>query len=149
VILLSFPCSNCTDVHFSYRNYSLIVLFSEIIGDLVLSRSLASLWRAIREEHTNDAGGHSEYFSVFHILDSLRDNSWPATEGKQLQTILLKHFDGTAFMEGRIATNFAQVISYIYTSLLHLSHVEGSSPSKFEGLWLLRDLFRKKVFFKP
>jgi hypothetical protein len=38
-------------------------------------------------------------------------------EAKQLQAIMLKHFDGEVFKDGRIATNVAQVISFTFFTL--------------------------------
>lgn len=53
----------------------------------------------------------SEYTSVFHILDSLPPPGRGRRETSQLQKILLRHFEGAAFEEGRIKTNFAEVIA--------------------------------------
>jgi len=50
-----------------------------------------------------------KHFRVFHILDSWIDIPPGKKELKQLQLILLKHFEDAAFVEGRIAINVAQV----------------------------------------
>jgi hypothetical protein len=52
----------------------------------------------------------NEYLRVFHILDSLPNNSIGKREANQLQRILLNHFEGETFKEGRISTNVAKVI---------------------------------------
>jgi len=65
---------------------------------------------------------------VFHILDSLPNNSFKAVEGKRLQNILLKHFKDEKFMDGRITTNLAQVISHLNTSDIHSRYEAGPSP---------------------
>jgi hypothetical protein len=59
---------------------------------------------------------------MFHILDSLPNNSSAATEGKRLQKILLKHVQGKKYLEGRIPTNLAQAIChlYVYQFFIHL-----------------------------
>lgn len=49
-------------------------------------------------------------FSVLHILDSLPNKCIPTREVKQLQRILLKHFEGSEYERDRIATNLATVI---------------------------------------
>jgi hypothetical protein len=55
-----------------------------------------------------------KHFSVLHILDSMSNNSRSTRETKQLQCIMLKHFEGENFKEGRIAANVAQVNSFVY-----------------------------------
>ena len=60
-------------------------------------------------------GDDTKCLSVFHILDSLQDDVVPIKEGKQLQNILLKHFEDTTFLEGHITTNVAQAIFIIST----------------------------------
>ena len=56
-------------------------------------------------------------FSVFHILDSLQDPIALIVEGKLLQKVLLKHFDGATYLENRIATRLAEVIFVIRLAL--------------------------------
>lgn len=50
---------------------------------------------------------------VFHILDSLPGLGGGTKDADRLQRILLKHFEKASFEEGRITTNFAQVIGII------------------------------------
>jgi len=69
-------------------------------------------WKEIREQLIKHPGVDAEDPSVFHILDSLRNNSSAAREGIQLQTILLKHFESATFLEGRVTTNFAQAMLF-------------------------------------
>jgi hypothetical protein len=47
---------------------------------------------------------------VFHILDSLSENSFARKEASQLQNIMLQHFEGEHFVPGRIAVNVPKVI---------------------------------------
>jgi hypothetical protein len=58
----------------------------------------------------------TDVHSVFHILDSLQDDVAMVArrEGKRLQNILLKHFEGATFMEGRLNTNMAEVYKFLY-----------------------------------
>lgn len=95
------------------------VFFSVCIGDSELLRSRPSLWREIREKLILNAGHGTNCSSVFHILDSLRDGSSVSKEGKLLQTILLKHFEGIPFVEGRIATNLAQAKYLVCLACIH------------------------------
>ena len=41
-------------------------------------------------------------------MDSLREGVPIKHEGRQLQKLLLNHFEGKSFVDGRIATNEAQ-----------------------------------------
>jgi len=50
---------------------------------------------------------------VFHILDSLPGVAGGPKDTSRLQLILLKHFEGARFEEGRIRTNIAQVFDII------------------------------------
>jgi hypothetical protein len=52
----------------------------------------------------------NEHLRAFHILDSLPSDFEGKKEVKQLQMIMLNHFEGETFKEGRIATNVAKVI---------------------------------------
>lgn len=62
----------------------------------------------------------SQHFRIFHILDSMPNNSRARSEVKQLQNILLKHFEGVFFKEGRIAAHLAQVKKfYFYFCAVH------------------------------
>ena len=54
------------------------------------------------------------YSSVFHILDSYPGLGGGVNDAVPLQKILLKHFDGATFEEGRIKTNCAQVSPIIF-----------------------------------
>jgi hypothetical protein len=56
------------------------------------------------------------YISAFHILDSLPSLGMGKQDPSRLQTVLLKHFAGAQFEEGRITTNFAQVSHNIFLS---------------------------------
>jgi hypothetical protein len=53
-------------------------------------------------------------------LDSLQDEygSRDKKEGRLLQTILLKHFEGASFMDGRIATNVSQASYFIFSTFV-------------------------------
>lgn len=51
----------------------------------------------------------SECLRVFYILDSLPNDSLAMVEGKMLQNIMLQHFEGSVFEDGRIATNYIPV----------------------------------------
>lgn len=61
----------------------------------------------------------NKYISVFHILDSLPNNTLGKREASQLQKIILKHFEGAAFKEGRIMINVAQVSFNIFLFTFH------------------------------
>jgi hypothetical protein len=52
--------------------------------------------------------------SVFYILDSLRTDSRGLREGKQIQSVLLNHFDGQIFNEDRMAVKVPQVICQLF-----------------------------------
>jgi hypothetical protein len=52
----------------------------------------------------------NKHCRVFHILDSLASYYKCKREARQLQRILLKLFEGSTFMEDRIAINIAHVI---------------------------------------
>jgi len=58
---------------------------------------------------------------IFHILDSLPTGNLGRREATQLQNILLKHFEGAAFEQGRITINLAQVgrIIFMQYPLVH------------------------------
>ena len=94
-------------------------------------RSPASLLRGIHEDFFSNLGGDANCGSVFHILDALRESPHAKKEGKLLQTILLKHFEGTTFLESRVATNVAQVISLIFLPFYYSSNEIGSCTRKF------------------
>ena len=104
---------------------------SGIIGGLESLRSLASLLRGTREDFFSNLGGDTNCGSVFHILDSLRESPQAKKEGKLLQTVLLKHFEGTTFLESHVATNVAQVISLIFLPFYYSSNEIGSCTRKF------------------
>ena len=46
---------------------------------------------------------------VIHILDSLKYNCFGAVEAKQLQMILLQHFEDETFQQGQVKANVSQV----------------------------------------
>ena len=52
---------------------------------------------------------YDEHFSTFHILDPIPNNTVERREVRQLQCILLQHFDGVVYKEGLITTNVAKV----------------------------------------
>lgn len=45
---------------------------------------------------------------ILHILDSLREGFPLKKAGRQLQTLLLKHYEDEYFLDGLLATNEAQ-----------------------------------------
>jgi hypothetical protein len=49
-----------------------------------------------------------------HILDSLPGVSSGEKDACRLQKIILKHFEGAAFEEGRIKVNLAQVSPVVF-----------------------------------
>lgn len=51
----------------------------------------------------------SEHPRVFYILDSLPEHLSAMDEGEKLQNILLKHFEGSIFEDGRITTHHVPV----------------------------------------
>lgn len=91
----------------------------------------------------------SETLRVFHILDSLPEDSLAVKEAKQLQIILLKHYQGATFKEGRITTNIAQVISFILHHLLiySLAQVPHQLNNKDCGCFTI--YFAKKFLTHP
>jgi hypothetical protein len=101
-----------------------------IIGGLESLRSLASFLREIRKDFSPIIGGDANIGSVFHILDSLLEGPHAKKEVKLLQTLLLTHFEGTPFLESRVAANLAQVICLIFLLLYHLLIEIGSGTRK-------------------
>jgi hypothetical protein len=77
----------------------LTILYSGIIGGLESLRNPMSCSREIHKEVVWNHGYWSEpsNIRVFHILDSLPNGSLATKEENQLQSILLKHFEGAAF----------------------------------------------------
>ena len=63
-------------------------------------------------------GGYTKHPSAFHILDSIRAAFSPINEGKWLQNLLLKHFNGANFSLDCITTCYAQVNGHIYMQQL-------------------------------
>jgi hypothetical protein len=114
VISRSFPCLRRKKFRISLINYALIIKTSGIIGGLESLRSLASLLREIRKDFSPITGIDANIGSVFHILDSLRESPHAKKDSKLLQTLLLTHFEGTPFLESRVAANVAEVICLIF-----------------------------------
>jgi hypothetical protein len=88
---------------------------------------------------------------VFHILDSLPNNSLGIKEGRQLQTIMLNHFGGEAFKEGRIRTNVAKAIHvsfhFHHPSANPIAQVPHQLNSKDCGCFAI--YFARKFFSNP
>jgi hypothetical protein len=110
VILPSCQCLGCEEVVFRQFKYSIIFLSLGIIGGLESWRILASLWKEKCEMDILNKGVDAEQLRVFHILDSLRNNSSGEKEEETLQRIILKHFEGESYQKGRITTNIAEAI---------------------------------------
>lgn len=116
----------------------------EIIGDLELLRSLDNLSREIREDLIRNPVFDTKRLRKLHILDSLRTNSIPSKEAQQIQSILLKHFEGVAY-EGHLACNLAEVIYFVFFLFFNSSSNSGASPMEWHGLWLFHYFIREKV----
>lgn len=87
-------------------------------------RSPPSSSRATREQVVQNHDFSAEFYSSFHILDSLPDNSLGRKEAKVLQNILLQLFKGENFVQGRIKINVPPVIPLFLKSTSGLSSNE-------------------------
>jgi hypothetical protein len=99
--------------------YWIIISSLGIIGGLELWRILGSLWKEKREMRILNIGVDTEQLRTFHILDSLRNNSSGKKEEETLQKLLLKHFEGKSYENGRITTNIAEAI-FIYLLIIFI-----------------------------
>ena len=90
-----------------------------------------------------------DVISVLYILDSFRIDSLANEEGRQLQTILLQHFEGESFKEGRISTNVAKVILFFLSNNHYLIdfQVPIQHNTKDCGCFLI--YFARKFFQNP
>ena len=75
-----------------------------------------SLSREIREQVISIPGSGTEFHSVFHVLDSLHEET-AKKAGKQLQKILLQNFEGINFQEERMAVKAPQVFCLVFFSI--------------------------------
>ena len=93
-------------------------------------KSRVSFLRAICKEVFLYHGILSKPLRIFHILDSLPDNSTGVKETNQLQRIFLNHFEGAAFKRHHITTNIAQVIPLVSLPSVISSNHSGALPNK-------------------
>jgi hypothetical protein len=87
--------------------------------------------------------------SAFHILDSLCTTFPAKKELNQLQTILLKHFQGKAFVDGRLTVNIPEVTHVLFSILQSISlNKLGALTVQHRGLCLFHHLFRQEILSK-
>jgi hypothetical protein len=90
-----------------------------IIGDSESLRNRDSFSKGAGEEVVAIPLTFLISFSTFHILDSLRVTFPARKELKQLQNILLEHFEEESFLDGRISVSVPEVAHLVpafYTS---------------------------------
>jgi len=70
------------------------------------------------------------------------------SDGKRLQMILLKHFEGEKYKQGHITSKLTKVIDLKSSLYMNSSNGLGAISTKHQGLWLFPNILWKNVFEK-
>src|SRR5277367_1011024 len=88
--------------------------------------------------------------SAFHILDLLAGQTAGHREATCLQNILLKHFEGAVFKQGRIKTNVAQVNPSLSTLFfIHSLNIQVPKQPNANDCGCFLIYFTKRFFSNP